>query len=93
MFPKPKEPTLLELEINRTLTAMSNQSITSEEYAQMLEVSIKLHKIKADDKPDRLSKDTAAVIAANLLGIMMIIRHEHVNVITSRAMNLVLKSR
>jgi len=40
-----------------------------------------------------VSRDTLAVIGANLLGILMIIKHENVNVITSRAMGLILSPR
>jgi hypothetical protein len=31
------------------------------------------------------------IVGANLLGILLIIKHEHLNVITSRAITMVLK--
>jgi len=43
------------------------------------------------ETPDRVSYDTMVATAANLVGIALIIRHEHVNVITSKAMSFVPK--
>lgn len=45
------------------------------------------------DKPDRVSKDTLAIIAGNIAGIVMIIGYERVNVIASKALSFVMKSR
>jgi septal ring factor EnvC (AmiA/AmiB activator) len=48
---------------------------------------------EADAKPDRLSKDTLAIVAGNIAGIMLIIGYERVNVIASKALAFVMKSR
>jgi hypothetical protein len=93
MFARAKKPTQLEEAIDKAMQSLDSHSASSEEYAQILDQVAKLHKIKLDEQPDRVSMDTLAVISANLLGIMLIIRHEHVNVITSRAMNLVIKPK
>lgn len=91
MFAKDKEPTSLDLAMNRAFLALDKEPVHSEEYATILDRVSTLHKLKAEDKPKRVSPDTLVMVGANLLGIMLIIRHEHVNVITSRAMNFVLK--
>lgn len=44
-------------------------------------------------RENSISKDTLLIVAANLLGIILVIRHEHVNVITSRAMQMVINPR
>jgi hypothetical protein len=93
MFARAKKPTQLEEAIDKAMQSLDSYGASSEEYAQILDQVAKLHKIKLDEQPDRVSMDTLAVISANLLGIMLIIRHEHVNVITSRAMNLVIKPK
>jgi hypothetical protein len=93
MFSRRREPTLLELASDRAIRELSNHHIGSEEFMTTLEVVAKLHKMKEEAKPPSVSRDTLAVVAGNLLGIIMIIRHEHVNIIASRAMNLVLKPR
>lgn len=81
--------TQLEAETDRVLSYLANRQIDSEEYAKALEYVVKLQKMKEDEKPTRLSPDNMLLAATNILGILLIIRYEHVNVITSRAMNLV----
>lgn len=93
MFSKMREPSSIELEMERAVRELKNHPIGSEEYMKTLEVIIKLHKMKEEEKPSGLSRDTLAIVGANLLGIIMIIRHEHINVITSRAMNMVMRPR
>jgi Glu-tRNA(Gln) amidotransferase subunit E-like FAD-binding protein len=86
------EQTVLENVLDRALRELSNHSIDSQEYAKILEMVVKLHKMK-EEESSSVSKDTILVVVANLLGIIMILKHEHANVITSRAMNLLLKPR
>lgn len=93
MFPFAKEPTKLDNAIDVALLKLSDHEVGSEEYNKILDAVSKLHKMKEDETPNRLSKDTIAIVGANLLGIMMIIRHEHVNVVTSKAMGLVIRPR
>lgn len=91
MFPFAKEPSQLDIALNSAYAALSNLQETDEKYAKILDQIVKLHKMKNDERTSQVSPDTWATIGANLVGILLIIRHEHVNVITSRAMNLVTK--
>jgi hypothetical protein len=93
MFSKEREPTSLEREVERAIRDLKTHKIGSDEYVRTLEVVTKLHKMKEEEKPSVVSKDTLTIVAANLIGIIMILRHENVNVITSRAMNLILKPK
>lgn len=88
-----KSPSQLETAIARAFAQLESHEVGSDEYSATLEHISKLHKMREDEKSHRVSADTAAVIGANLAGILLILRHEHVNVITSRAMNLVMKPR
>lgn len=93
MFPRAKKPTALDYAIARAMDQLAVHEVTSEEYAEILNNVVILHKMQVEEKPDQLSMDTAAIIAANLIGILLIIRHENVNVIASRAMGLVIKPK
>ena len=93
MFPFAKEPNQLDIALNSAYAALNNLQETDEKYAQILDQIVKLHKMKNDERTSQVSPDTWATIGANLVGILLIIRHEHVNVITSRAMNLVMKPK
>jgi len=88
MFRK-KSPSPLDAEIARALKELNDKKPGTEEYNSILNHLEKLHKIQ--ETPDRVSYDTMVATAANLVGIALIIRHEHVNVITSKAMSFVPK--
>lgn len=85
--------TELENAYDKALEELMNHKVGSKEYNEILDHVAKLHKMKEEEKPSDVSKDTQALIAANLLGILMIITHERVNVITSKALNFVTRPR
>ncbi len=88
--PQTKTPVEKELD-----ALFSNLRIAtdSEEYAVTLDMIVKLHKLQADEKPQQVSPDTIVLAAVNLLGIVMILSHERLNVITTKATSLVMKPR
>lgn len=92
MFMK-REPTPLEKEIERAVQRLSDWDVATEEYDRLLNTISRLEEIKAEEKPDRLSKETMAVLGTNLLGIILILRYEQLNVITSRAMSLLIRPK
>jgi hypothetical protein len=87
-----RDPSLYELEINSLFRELKNHGVSTKEYDVILSRIAKLQTMEHHTKSS-VSKDTLAIVTANLLGIFMIIKHEHVNVITSRAMNLIMKPR
>lgn len=93
MFPRAKAQTRLDAAIDKALIELESKDVVSTEYATILERVETLYAIRKTDKSDRVSADNLATISANLVGIILVIRHEHVNVITSRAMGLVTKLR
>jgi hypothetical protein len=90
MFKKDQEPSQLDAAITKAFDALDEETVGSDDYVKVAQQLTTLHKMK-DENPNRISKDTLVLVGANLLGILLIIRHEHVNVITTRAMNLVPK--
>lgn len=87
------ELTGLELVYDQAVRELLFKQAGSEEYEKTLAQVAKIHGLLRDEKSAKVSRDTLAVIGANLLGILMIIKHENVNVITSRAMGLLLSPR
>jgi hypothetical protein len=88
-----KTKTLVEQEIGGMFVELRELHSDSEEYALILDRITKLHKLKADEQPPRVSPDTLVMVGANLLGIVMILSHERLNIITTKATSLVLKPR
>ncbi len=88
-----KTKTPVEKEIVDLFAKLSQHKADSKEYAIVLDQITKLHKLKADEKPPRVSPDTLVLVGANLLGIVMILSHERLNIITTKATSLVQKLR
>jgi hypothetical protein len=85
--------TPLEVAVNRAIRSLNVYDAGSEEYREALDALVKLHKLKEDERPKPVSKDTMLIVGANLLGILMIISHERVNVVTSKAIGILLRPR
>lgn len=77
--------------IDVVLSEMRGFDAHSDEYAQMVNQLTKLYALKV--KPDRISKDTVAIICGNLVGIVLIIGYERTNIVTSKALNFLIKLR
>lgn len=90
---KVREQTGLEKAVDKVLTEMQRFGSTEDEYAKMTIQLERLYKLKEIDTPKRVSPDTMALIAGNLAGILLILGYEHANVLTSKALNFVVKLR
>lgn len=87
---KSKADMLLDAEIETMLRHMSVIGVDSAEYESSLRYLETLYTLKGKP-PSSVSKDTMATIGANLLGILMILKHERMDIITSKALNFVMK--
>lgn len=87
------EPTALDLAIDDVLKQMNDLSADSEEYARMVARLTELNKIRTEGSPKPVSRDVWVTTTANLLGIILIIAHERVNVITTKALGFIPKFR
>jgi len=91
MFGKSTVSLLLEDEIAHSIRKLKEHDPSSDEYLKILDRIVTMQRLKEEDKSFSVSKDNLTVVFGNLLGIFMIIKHEHVNVITSRAFQLLLR--
>lgn len=89
---KNTEPTGLQKAIDNVLREMDGVTADSSEYAAMVDQLTKLYAIQ-DRNPNRVSADTLATIGANLAGILLIINHERMHVVTTKALGFVSKLR
>jgi len=91
---KPKnEANELDKAINELFEELSYLPGNDEEYAKVVDQLSKLYSLKETESPKRVSPDVLATIAANLLGIIVIVGHERANVVTSKALGLLPKPR
>jgi hypothetical protein len=93
MFNNNKNKSLeLDEAIQRVHDRMKYEEIDSEEYATLLQRLDKLHSIK-EANTKRISPDTLLIVGGNLLGIVLILGYERVNVVASKALSFVMKSK
>ena len=95
---KKNEKTNLEKEIDRLSETLSYTDMDTDEYDDIVSkierlTSIKEKLEKAKVNEDKVSKDTLVVVAGNLLGIALILGYEKLNIITSKALNFVIRGR
>lgn len=83
----------LQKEIDRVIELMSEKHPALNEYEDLMATLTKLYALKETNSKNRVSKDTLAIVAGNLAGILMIVGHEKAHVVTSKALNFVLKAR
>lgn len=83
----------LEKAIDSVLIEMAELESSADDYAKMVNQLSKLYSLKEIDSKKRVSPDTMATVAANLIGIILIVGHERVHIITSKALNFVMKLR
>jgi len=95
MFQKPKDSNVqgLETAIDTLISEMASHEGETEEYAKMVDNLKTLYTLKLEDKPDRVKLDTIAIVAGNLLGIIIIVGFEKSHVMTSKALSNLLKPR
>ena len=91
LFKKQKTTSGLDLAIAEVLSEMKGFSSDADEYAIMVDQLVKLQTLKDSEKPQGISKDTLVIVLGNLLGIVMILSYEKTNVITTRALQFMLK--
>lgn len=89
----PNHQRLLESELDRTLRNLRAEMPNTEEYAKTLSLVERLNQMVDKEKPSSVSKDTLLTVGANLLGIILILKHEHANVITTKALGFIMRPR
>jgi len=90
----PRYQLSIESELERALINLKTETVNSEEYLKALSIVERLNGMLDKQKPSSVSKDTMLVVAANLVGIILVISHEQVgNAVTSRALGFIMRPR
>ena len=97
MFKPQKSETevLAEQEIKKIYASLEVMTDPSdEEYEKAIDQLVKLHKLmESESSHRRISYDKLVDVALSALGIMAVINHERINVITTKALDVVRKTR
>lgn len=95
MFKKSLNEEKLDAVILEVTEKLSLAKPGTDEYDVLAEQLAKLYDIQnnARKTKDKISKDTLLIAGANLAGILTIVNYERLNVVTSKAFQLLLKIR
>lgn len=86
-----KKPTALDIEIEKLLAEMHLIATSHPTYAPKLEKLERLYKLKGTKPREPINPNTVLGAGTQLAGIAMIIRHEQLNVITTKALGFIPK--
>jgi hypothetical protein len=86
-----KSESKLDEQIDKLLEHMSQCEPSTEKYSGMLSDLERLVRLKKDEKLNRVSPDTMAIVAGNLLGILIIVAYEQKHIVTSRGIGFVMR--
>lgn len=90
---KPKTDTTTQELIDSAKSFLFSLDPTSPDYESTLTQIERLHKLHLKDKEAGISPDVMVTVAANLLGIVLILNHERLHVVSSKALSFVMKSK
>lgn len=90
-FLQSKSP--IDREIDLLFIKLKGHEPDTDEYKQTLDRIVVLEKLHFETKRKPISYDTLAIVGANLLGILLILKHEELNPITTKAMGTLLRAR
>lgn len=88
-----KKPSALDKTIDAALADLEELSTNDPHYQQTLDRVKELYKLKENNTPKRVSPDTLAIVVGNLAGIVLILGYERANVVTTKALGFILKSK
>jgi len=83
----------LEATIDDLMAQMSDHKPDSPEYKAMTENLTKLYALRDEKSAKGVSPDAVLAVAGNLMGIAMIVGHERIGVVTSKALQFVMKAK
>lgn len=88
-----KEPKTLDDEIDRVIEFMSTFPPNSKSYKKSAEALRTLYDCRSKPSANRVDANTLALVSANLIGLVMLVKHEQFNVITSRITGFIVKPK
>lgn len=87
------KPASLQELIDLVQTQMLMEGADSDKFTEMADELERLYAMKKSNNTSRVSPDAIVTVAGNLLGIGLILQHERLHVVTSKALSFVMKTK
>ena len=92
IFDREREDEDLDKLITRLTADMQVAGPETDAYAANIAYLERLNKLKLDNKPKPISRDSLVMVAGNLAGILVIVAYEQKHVFTSKGLSQLLRS-
>lgn len=92
-FRKNEEKTPLDSLITNVEQEMDIEGVASEEFPKLIGYLERLTEVKAKVRRPPVSRDTIALIAGNLMGILLIVAYEQKHVMSSKGFSTVIRPK
>lgn len=79
--------------IDRVLAELKETNLGTEDFEVRLAYLERLNRLRNEERSNRVSPDTMAIVAANILGILIVVGYEQGNVIASKGLGFVLRTK
>jgi hypothetical protein len=83
----------LDDQIKRVLDEMDQYGPDSPEYKVMIKYLERLVRLKTKNRPERINRNTMAIVVGNVVGILIIVIYEQKHVLVSKGLAFILKPR
>lgn len=83
----------LDTETARIRELMSRADPQSPEYMTLMTHLERLTTLRTENRPERVSRDTIALIAGNLMGILIIVAYEQKHVVKSKGFEKLIRPK
>lgn len=80
-------------QIDAVLTSMTEEGVSSDKYPELMGYLETLNGMRLKERRAPLSSDTIAIVAGNLLGILLIVAYEQKHVVTSKGLGQLIRPK
>lgn len=89
-----KKPSILDEPIEKVLNGMNTYDPNDPEFQVLMDHLERLTRLKEhESSKNRVTPDTMAIVAGNLLGILVIVAYEQRHVMVSKGLGFILKTK
>lgn len=89
----PKEENPIDLEIKRLIQVMKTLPVGSDEYLRAADALKVMREARGIKGPLDIDINTVIAVAANIVGLLIVLNYEKTNVITTKAFGMLFRGR
>lgn len=90
---RPKSLEALDKEIERLTIQLGDMSPLSDDYSKILKLITELTEARSKKNERAVSTDVLLTIGANVIGMLLVLNYEKLNVISTKALTMVWKNK